>query len=421
MIRILVSTGVLIFSLLTNFQSTKASPAILQLISDQKDLICDFFDSSKFKQTPLATWEVQEGEKSIRLYDRQSPASISLDYKPTRAKWRLLTVTTQNSTGLPYSQMRMSQDCEIRAIRRIRYDNLGRPVQIENLDPVSLAIKSTEPQNPRLEFSEANGNAIKSSPALVALIDTGVNYLLPEFQKSIAFDSEGEIIGYDFWDNDTRPFDKDPRSNPFYPLHHGSSVFSVLARELRIPGISIYRFPANDLCKFEEVLEDIELYGTRVVAMSMGSKDENDWLCFEKKAKKMTDTIFVVSAGNDGIDIDQTGIYPAALALDNIIAVTSGDKFGRLAVASNYGVQSVDVLVPAVRIAVIDHRGTKVSASGSSYAVPRVAALISRFLQKKPDSTVKQLKDFLKFRAIPAVPKVTSWGWIPDPSDDYGF
>ena len=96
----------------------------------------------------------------------------------------------------------------------------------------------------------------------------------------------------------------------------------------------------------------------------------------------MTDTIFVVSAGNDGIDIDQTGIYPAALDLANIIAVTSGDKFGRLGVGSNYGVQSVDVLVPAARIAVIDHRGTKVSASGSSYAVPRVAALISRFLQR---------------------------------------
>ena len=63
-----------------------------------------------------------------------------------------------------------------------------------------------------------------------------------------------------------------------------------------------------------------------------GLKDKNDWLCFEK-AKKMTDTIFVVSAGNDGIDIDQTGIYPAALDLDNIIAVTSGDKFGRLGVA----------------------------------------------------------------------------------------
>ena len=161
----------------------------------------------------------------------------------------------------------------------------------------------------------------------------------------------------------------------------------MLARELRIPGISIYRFPANDLCKFEKVLEHIEPYGTRVVAMSMGSKDKNDW--FTKKAKKMTDTIFVISAGNDGIDIDQTGIYPAALKLANIIAVTSGDKFGRLGVGSNYGVQSVDVLVPAARIAVIDHRGTKASASGSSYAALRVAALISRFLQKNPDSNRK--------------------------------
>ena len=142
------------FDLQSTSNSAYASSAILQLISDQKELICGALDFSKFKQTPLATWEVLEENQSVFIKSRS--ASISLDYKPTRAKWRLLTVTTNDSTGLPYLQMRMSQDCKIRAIRRIRYDNLGRSVQIENLDPVSLEIKSTEPQNPRLEFSGAN-------------------------------------------------------------------------------------------------------------------------------------------------------------------------------------------------------------------------------------------------------------------------
>ena len=71
MIKILITIGVLIFSLLINFQSAYASSAILQLISDQKELICGALNFSKFKKTPLANWEVREGEQSIGLYDRR--------------------------------------------------------------------------------------------------------------------------------------------------------------------------------------------------------------------------------------------------------------------------------------------------------------------------------------------------------------
>ena len=42
---------------------------------------------------------------------------------------------------------------------------------------------------------------------MVALVDTGINYNLEVFQKSIAVDSNGEIIGYDYWENDKYPFD----------------------------------------------------------------------------------------------------------------------------------------------------------------------------------------------------------------------
>ena len=64
------------------------------------------------------------------------------------------------------------------------------------------------------------------SEPLLALVDTGVNYNLPMVQKNLAIDQDRQLIGYDFWDNDNRPFDKDPRRNAFFPLHHGTTVFN---------------------------------------------------------------------------------------------------------------------------------------------------------------------------------------------------
>ena len=43
--------------------------------------------------------------------------------------------------------------------------------------------------------------AEKKNP-LLAIADTGVNYLLPEIQPHIARTANGNLLGYDFWDMD---------------------------------------------------------------------------------------------------------------------------------------------------------------------------------------------------------------------------
>jgi len=49
------------------------------------------------------------------------------------------------------------------------------------------------------------------------------------------------------------------------------------------------------------------------------------------------DMLFIVSAGDDGLDIDAEPLYPAAFGLPNMIVVTSSDDFGRLAEGANRG------------------------------------------------------------------------------------
>ena len=69
----------------------------------------------------------------------------------------------------------------------------------------------------------------ESDKNIIGLIDTGINYTIKKFEKNIATKNK-KIIGYDFWDNDNNPFDSDPRQNPFYPRHHGTTVFSLIKR-----------------------------------------------------------------------------------------------------------------------------------------------------------------------------------------------
>ena len=79
------------------------------------------------------------------------------------------------------------------------------------------------------------------------------------------------------------------------------------------------------MCKFKELIEHIAKNSIRIVNLSMGSSNINDWLCFQEAALKNNKIIFVVSAGNNGFDIDKNPIYPASLKLDNIITVTHRD------------------------------------------------------------------------------------------------
>ena len=342
---------------------------------------------------------------------------VVVNFRPKRNSWKLAIIDLKNKEGEDEFQFRLLPPCAVVEGRKLIRQG-GRVHAISVLDS-NLEERSRELQNP--PFIIGSQIPIPTGPPLLALIDTGVNYLLPEFQDSIAIDDDGSLLGYDFWDDDPLPFDKDPRRNPFFPLHHGSTVFSVIDREADGIKTALYRFPAMNLCRFTALIEHAADLGVRVINMSMGSKDRQEWECFYKVVQSHEKLLFVVSAGNDGVSIDRNPIYPASFGLSNMVVVTSSDVFGRLGSGSSYGVKTVDFAVPAEQVEVIDHRGVRNTTGGTSYAAPRVAALAARFLRHHPNSNVEAIINFLKSRAIPSPEATTRYGWIPDPTDDYGF
>ena len=306
-------------------------------------------------------------------------------------------------------------NCTVVHGRRLEYDGGGAAKRLLHLDAGLRETGAVEVLDPPVpEGSDSGGVA-------VAHVDSGVNYLLPHITERLARDADGTIMGFDFWDMDPRPFDLDTGRSPFFPVRHGSAVAGILLAEAPDARLIPFRYPRPDMTRMADVVDAAAAAGAGVVMMPLGSNSAEDWMAFDAATRRHPGILFVVSAGNDGRDLDLAPLYPAAFDLDNIVVVTSSDGFGRLAAGSNWGRVTVDLMVPGEKIATIDHRGAGVAASGSSFAVPRVAALAARMLGRHPDWQAPELIEALKARAGLPLERGGSpvrWGWIPNPADD---
>lgn len=321
----------------------------------------------------------------------------------------------QSKELAPQMTVVANADCKIVNGRYIRYDDNERQDRLVFYGPDLEKMVHSEPLNPPVpEGRDVWGPT-------VALFDAGINYTLPKLAERMARAPNGQSLGYDFWDMDSRPFDSNPARSPFYPLRHGTKIASVIVDEA--PGVRLlpYRYPRPDMSRMEAMVRAADENGAVIVAMPMGSNNKEDWTAFLKAVSERPDMLFIISAGNDGRDIDAQPVYPAMFGLENFLVVTSSSDFGRLAPGSNWGKKSVDIMVPAENVPVTTFYGEESRASGASLAVARVAALAARLLKANPTWRGPQLKAAILARAQPTPSEgqsVVRHGWIPDPTFD---
>ena len=303
--------------------------------------------------------------------------------------------------------------CALQSARRIVHEPSGKTL-LEQLDGDLQTVRWTE----TLEAPWPTGN--DPGGPRVALIDSGLAYDLPIYRDRLARDADGTPLGYDFWDDDPWPYDGDVSRGPFLPIRHGSAVASILVREAPDATLIPFRYPRPDMTRMGDVVARTASFGAILIAMPLGSRDPEDWVAFAEGMQAYPDVLAIVSAGNDGRDLDKEPLWPAALRLNNAIVVTSSDGFGRLAPGSNWGAESVDIMLPAENVPVLDFRGASGKASGSSYAVARLAALAARLLTARPELKADALKAEIFSRAVPSPyeNEVVAIGWIPDPLQD---
>jgi len=316
---------------------------------------------------------------------------------------------------LPEMTIVANSDCKIVNGRRIRYDAAEQQERLIFFGPDLAAMVHSEPLNPPVP----PGRDVWGPT--VAHFDAGINYTLPKLAERLARAPNGQPLGYDFWDMDSRPFDSNPARSPFYPLRHGTQVASVIVDEAPSVRLLPYRYPRPDMSRMGDMVRAADENGAIIVAMPMGSNKREDWTEFLQAVSERPHMLFIISAGNDGRDIDAQPVYPAMLGLENFLVVTSSTPFGRLAPGSNWGRKSVDIMVPAENVPITTFYGDTGRGSGSSYAVARVAALAARLLRAHPNWKAPELKAAILERAqqLPENGQgVVRHGWIPDPTAD---
>jgi len=308
--------------------------------------------------------------------------------------------------------------CRVQTARRLIYDADGNAEYLEQLTAALDAVQVREPLNPPVPVM-AQGGEPEVPGVGVAMLDAGVNYLLPSIAERLARNTDGEILGFDYWDMDHRPFDANPVRSPFFPQRHGTQTASLLLDEAPVARLVPYRYPRPDMMRMADLIQQAADDGVVILNISLGSNRKQEWSAFENAAAAHPHMLFVVSAGNNGRDIDSQPVYPASLDLENMLVVSSADPGGRPAQGSNWGRASVDLLVPAEEILTTDFHGRPRVVSGSSYAAARVSALAACLLQQNPEWQADMLKTAILEQSREPVggqQAYSAYGFLPDPA-----
>ena len=323
----------------------------------------------------------------------------------------LVEVSTVTADGLRADLLVFADPgCETRGGRRLLRRADGRAEALQLLD-ADLA-----PAAPPEPLDAAPPQGIDPGGVPVAMVDSGVNYLLTSIGTRLARDDEHNLVGHDWWDMDPRPFDAHPAASPFFVQRHGTRTAALMLADAPVAKLVPYRYPRPDMSRMQALVEHADRNGVRIVNLSLGGNRPEEWQVFERAANAHPHMLFIASAGNDGRDIDAEPVYPAALSLPNLVVVTSANEDGTLARGSNWGRRSVHLLLPAEFQLTTGFDGHVTLASGSSYAAARLSALAACLLAANPDWRAAQMREALFARAVPPPEAgVVAIGLLPEP------
>ena len=251
-------------------------------VKNYHDQFCSKLVSNITNKNIEDEWITTEKSNNYQLLiNNNKKIKLKLQSFVRKKEIQKLIFTFYSLLNKPIIELRSNKNCKIKSARVLIYDKKDIPIKINSVDMSNYNIIETKFLNPDLPI--INNESDKN---IIGLIDTGINYTIENLKKNIATKNK-KIIGYDFWDNDNKPFDSDPRQNPFYPRHHGTTVFSVLSKEAPESKIAPYRFPANDMCKFKDLIDHIAENSIKLVSLSMGSDNILDWVCFKEALKNI--------------------------------------------------------------------------------------------------------------------------------------
>jgi subtilisin family serine protease len=274
-------------------------------------------------------------------------------------------------------------------------------------------------------------DTVTGSPQVtVAVIDTGIDLNHPDLKDNL-WNNGGEIAengsdddqngfvddihGFNFWDRNGDVKDEN---------NHGSHLAGIVGAignngigiaginwDVRLMSLKFTDAQGNgSSAGAVEAIDYAIQNGADVINASWtlkleGQAPEEDSL-LKKAIQKAGEAgiLFVTAAGNqfatgEGLNIDESPVYPARFALDTLVAVAALDSNGELASYSNYGPQSVDLAAPGAGILSTLKEGDYGAMTGTSIATAFVSGAAALLFSLNPDLSPQQVKSALEVSA----------------------
>jgi subtilisin family serine protease len=235
---------------------------------------------------------------------------------------------------------------------------------------------------------------------VVAIIDTGIDYLHPDLARNIWM-NENEIAGNNR-DDDGNGYADDIRgwdfvahgAQPMDRYFHGTLMAGIVGAQadngegiagimhdvslMAVKGLGDrgYGYTSDLIACIYYAVDN----GAHVINASWGGGGYLQALCDAIAYAGRHDVLFVAAAGNYQRDNDRFPFYPASYDLENIISVAATNRFDSLADFSHYGAASVDLAAPGVAIVSTTLNAGYLSTSGTSMAAPHVSACVGLLL-----------------------------------------
>jgi len=242
---------------------------------------------------------------------------------------------------------------------------------------------------------------------LSILLSAGSAHALAEPVTVCVLDSGCDIEGVAGWDflSDSRDISD--------PLGHGTRVCSLI-RDLA-PGAEVIMLKcfASDMTFDEEAViralyAAVDEYGADVINMSWTVNAERPALYEAIRYAYESGAVLIAPVGNLSLSTPLgSATYPAAweeaIGVGGVNLGEDGEPISSLFYLQN---DSVFVCARA------DYDGEK----GSSYAAPRVSAVVAVYLAESPDAAAEEIRHFLKGVALdlgePGYDTVYGWGFV---------
>ena len=256
----------------------------------------------------------------------------------------------------------------------------------------------------------------------VAVISTGIDYTLPQITARLARDGEGEIIGYDFADDDRRPFKQPDDLEGMGYSDRGTAMARTVVR--RSPAVRLIpvRIESDSPEQIAQGMGFAAQTPARVVIVAIKSTSVTLWAAVADAAKKAgPKVLFIVAAGENPLDENhiKDHLVPSLASAANILIVMACLIDGNALSTAEGAETNADIAVNAAAFtAELISQDTFSWKPESSIAAAEVAALAARLGTMEPGFNAGQMKAAIINLAKPfadgQVPIAKS-GWIAEP------